>query len=82
VVGTLLGAINYGDRILFVGDMQAVDWSKLAITYCVPYAVATYGAVRYAMRRAGRDDAAVSAGGAVAHAMDDAGADQQASPSR
>jgi len=42
VVGTLLVAINQGDRI-FSG--QAPDWIKMFLTYCVPYCVATYGAV-------------------------------------
>ena len=49
-VGTILGLINYGDRIFLRSDMHALDWVKLAVTYCVPYCVATYGAVRYALR--------------------------------
>jgi hypothetical protein len=53
-VGSVLALINYGDRIFLRSDMRAVDWVKLAVTYCVPYCVATYGAVRYAMRH-GRD---------------------------
>ena len=53
-VGSVLALINYGDRIFLRFDMHAVDWVKLAITYCVPYCVATYGAARYAMRQ-GRD---------------------------
>ena len=52
VVGTILGLINYGDRIFVHSDMSAEDWIKLAVTYCVPYCVATYGAVKYAMRHA------------------------------
>ena len=51
VVGTVLAAINYGDRIFLHYDMHAPDWIKLAVTYCVPYCVATYGAARYAMMR-------------------------------
>jgi len=51
-VGSILALINYGDRIFLRSDMRAVDWVKLAVTYCVPYCVATYGAVRYAMRHA------------------------------
>jgi hypothetical protein len=51
VVGTVLAAINYGDRIVLRGDMRALDWVKLAVTYCVPYCVATYGAARYAMMK-------------------------------
>jgi hypothetical protein len=53
-VGSVLALINYGDRIFLRSDMRAVDWVKLAVTYCVPYCVATYGAARYAMRH-GKD---------------------------
>jgi len=42
VVGSVLVAINQGDRILAGG---APDWLKLVLTFCVPYCVATYGAV-------------------------------------
>ena len=49
-VGSILAVINYGDRIFFHGNMRALDWIKLTVTYCVPYCVATYGAARYAMR--------------------------------
>ncbi len=57
-VGSILALINYGDRIFFHYDMRTVDWIKLAVTYCVPYCVATYGAVKYAMRHGNdrRDD--------------------------
>ena len=51
VVGTLLNLINQGDT-LFAG--RAPDWTKLVLTYIVPYCVATYGAVAFrleAMRR-------------------------------
>jgi hypothetical protein len=50
VVGTLLVAINYGDRAL-AGALGPVDWAKMALTYLVPYGVATYAAVQ-AIRRA------------------------------
>ena len=50
VVGTVLGLINYSDRIFMHGDMRPMDWVKILVTYSVPYCVATYGAVRYAMR--------------------------------
>jgi hypothetical protein len=49
-VGSVIALINYGDRILLLGDMRALDWVKIAVTYCVPYCVATYGAAKYAMR--------------------------------
>ena len=48
VVGTILGLINYGDRIFLHQNMVTVDWVKLGITYLVPFYVATYGAARYA----------------------------------
>ena len=52
VVGTILALINYGDRIFLHYDMRAADWIKIVVTYGVPYCVATYGAARYAMKRA------------------------------
>jgi hypothetical protein len=51
-VGSILGLINYGDRIFVHRDMGAFDWVKLAVTYLVPYCVATYGAARHATRHA------------------------------
>jgi len=51
-VGSILALINYGDRIFLRYDMHPLDWVKLAVTYCVPYCVATYGAAKYAMRHA------------------------------
>jgi hypothetical protein len=42
VVGTLLNLINQGDALLGEGE---IDWLKIGLTYCVPYCVATYGAV-------------------------------------
>ncbi len=59
VVGTILNLINQGDALV-AGD--PLDWLKIALTYTVPYCVATYGAVtmgRYAIRMRGaraRDD--------------------------
>jgi hypothetical protein len=47
VVGTVLNLINQGDAIL---AMISVNWLKIALTYCVPYAVCTYGAVSYHLR--------------------------------
>jgi hypothetical protein len=54
VVGTVLALINYGDRVFVRHDMRLLDWIKLAVTYVVPYCVATYGAARFASKRAGR----------------------------
>lgn len=42
VVGTILNLINQGEAILSAGS---VNWLKAALTYLVPYAVCTYGAV-------------------------------------
>ena len=42
IVGTILNVINQGDA-LFAGT-HLVAW-KIALTYVVPYCVATYGAV-------------------------------------
>ena len=50
VVGTILNLINQGDAIFGAG---AVDWSKLTLTYVVPYLVCTYGAVSVRMRQRG-----------------------------
>lgn len=42
VVGTILNLINQGDAIL---GAAFVNWLKIVLTYVVPYAVCTYGAV-------------------------------------
>lgn len=47
IVGTILNLINQGDVLLGYAD---VNWLKILMTYCVPYLVATYGAVSYKMR--------------------------------
>ena len=54
VVGTVLNLINQGDALLGLGAVP-VNWFKLALTYAVPYCVATYGAVSFqlAARHAG-----------------------------
>ena len=45
VVGTVLALLNQGD-VLFAGPpWPNLLWPKLALTYCVPFAVATYGAL-------------------------------------
>jgi hypothetical protein len=50
-VGTILGLINYGDRIFLTYDIRAPDWIKIIITYAVTYCVSTHGAVTYATKR-------------------------------
>ena len=42
IVGTILNLIAQGD---FMIDGQPLNFWKIALTYCVPYCVATYGAV-------------------------------------
>ncbi|MBX6329106.1 MAG: nitrate/nitrite transporter NrtS [Pseudolabrys sp.] len=44
VVGTVLNLINQGDALL---GMMPLNWTKILLTYFVPYAVSTYGAVSY-----------------------------------
>ena len=44
VVGTLLVAINQGDA-LAAGGLAALSWSKVALTFLVPYAVSTSSSV-------------------------------------
>ena len=44
VVGTILAALNHGDNILSGQWSGALYW-KIPLTYCVPFLVATYGAL-------------------------------------
>ena len=48
VVGTILNLINQGDAIV---GFASINWIKIFLTYLVPYAVSTYGAVSYRMSR-------------------------------
>jgi len=48
IVGTVLNLINQGDALL---GMASINWLKLVLTYCVPYAVCTYGAVTQQLRK-------------------------------
>ncbi len=47
VSGTILNLINQGDAVFGGGP---VNWTKIALTFLVPYCVATYGAVSYRLR--------------------------------
>ena len=60
-VGTLLNLVNQGDALLNAGEVNVL---KLALTYIVPYCVATYGAVsmQLRMRDAQRDVGGVDHG--------------------
>lgn len=44
VVGTALTALNQGDAILSGQVAGALAW-KIPLTYCIPFLVATYGAL-------------------------------------
>lgn len=44
VVGTILAAINHGDRLL-LGDVDFNAALKILLTFCVPYSVSTYSSV-------------------------------------
>ena len=48
VVGTVLNLTNQGDALIGAGS---IDWLKVVLTYCVPYAVCTYGAVTTQLAR-------------------------------
>jgi hypothetical protein len=48
VVGTILNLINQGDAIF---SATSVNWTKIMLTYFVPYVVSTYGAVSYRLSR-------------------------------
>jgi len=48
IVGTILNLINQGDALF--GPLS-FNWTKMMLTYFVPYAVSTYGAVSYLLSR-------------------------------
>ena len=47
IVGTLLNVINQGDALFGNGRL---NFTKILLTFTVPYCVATYGAVSYRLR--------------------------------
>jgi len=59
VVGTILNLINQGDA-LWAG--AHLNISKLLLTYCVPFCVATFGAVSYRVAAERRLDPSRGAG--------------------
>ena len=52
IVGTVLNLINQGDLFL---SGQGLDFTKLLLTYMVPYMVSTYGAVSFRLHAARTD---------------------------
>ena len=55
IVGTILNLINQGDALLSSGDL---NFTKIILTFVVPYCVATYGAVSYRAQAALRAEPA------------------------
>jgi hypothetical protein len=55
IVGTVLNLINQGDALI---GIASVNWLKLVLTYCVPYAVCTYGAVAQQLRKLSLEESA------------------------
>jgi len=47
IVGAILNLINQGDALFGGGS---VNFTKLILTFAVPYCVATYGAVSFRLR--------------------------------
>lgn len=60
VVGVILNLINQGDALV---AGHPLDWTKILLTFFVPYGVSTYGAVSYHLRRARRPAAQPDPGG-------------------
>ena len=49
VVGTILTLLNQGDNI-FTGNWRNDLYWKIPLTYCVPFCVATFGALTNSRR--------------------------------
>ncbi len=49
VVGTILTMLNQGD-VIFAGSWKDPLYWKVPLTYCVPFCVATYGALSNSRR--------------------------------
>ena len=52
-VGTVLALINHGDKLVAAG-LSMADMGKIALTYLVPYAVATWSAVQTTLDQASK----------------------------
>lgn len=44
VVGSILALINHGDKLI-AWQMTSLDWSKLMMTYLVPFSVSCYASL-------------------------------------
>lgn len=58
IVGTILNLIAQGD---FLVEGAPLNWVKICLTFCVPYCVATYGAVTARLETYRRQEAAAAA---------------------
>ncbi len=54
IVGTILGVINHGDRLI-MGPWEAEMFAKIILTYLVPYSVSSYSSVQTIRDRARQD---------------------------
>jgi hypothetical protein len=54
IVGTILNLINQSDGLF---GRIPIDWTRLILTYMVPYCVSTYGAVSALVARGGPGEA-------------------------
>ena len=52
IVGSILAVVNHGDVVLS-GQATATVWIKIALTFLVPYCVATFASVQAIRARAG-----------------------------
>ena len=52
IVGAILNLINQGDALF---SSAQLNWTKLILTFAVPYCIATYGAVSFRLSRS-RDE--------------------------
>jgi hypothetical protein len=50
LVGTILIAVNYFDRV-FNESLMTIDYIKMMMTYCVPFCVSTHASVRAIMEQ-------------------------------
>jgi len=58
VVGTVLNLINQGDALF---GPTPINWLEFTLTYFVPYAVCTYGAVSARLRHQKQQDSVTAA---------------------
>jgi hypothetical protein len=55
VVGSVLALINHGDALLG-GRVDGPRWTRIALTYMVPYLVSTWSSVAALLHKPGAED--------------------------